>query len=291
MKKTIISIASAAHVFLLAMGISYAHQSIIAQKVSQAPLIDGKADDAAWSRAQAITTHDNQADLDITLKAVYTEKEIFFLVTFPDMDENRSHRSWVWDSGKKEYKQGNDREDIFILKWNMETYPVDLSIHADNPYLADIWFWKACRTDPMGYADDKSQRLSPHPADRAKTTISKSGKKMYLQRLGDEGDSTYKTNIYIEYKGDTIPRYSMQQPSLSRADIRAKGLWKAGQWTIEFGRALVTGHADDIQFHPEKVYQFGVSRREINDREDKPGVTNPYSGGDTSENLSLKFSR
>jgi MoaA/NifB/PqqE/SkfB family radical SAM enzyme len=292
MKKRILSTGLGLYLFLLSGGVGYGKQVLVAQKVTQEPIIDGKATDSVWSQAQAITTHDKIADIDITLKAVYTEEKIFFLVTFPDKDESRTHRNWVWNFSKKEYEQGKDREDVFVLKWNMNPQPVDLSIYADRPYLADIWFWKACRTDPLGYADDKLQRLNPYSLEKAKELISKSGRRMYLQRLGDQGCSTYKTNIHIEYKGDVLPRYTLQPPTLSRGDIKAKGLWEAGRWTIEFARLLTTGHADDIQFEPEREYQFGVSRYEIAGRKPEVESTQPlYGCGDVSEDLSLKFSR
>lgn len=76
-----------------------------------------------------------------------------------------------------------------------------------------------------------------------------------------------------------------------RADIKAKGIWKDGQWTIEFGRLLVTGNGDDIPFDIKQSYQFGVSRHEIAGLEEDPEAEQPKFGmGDISENLTLKFS-
>lgn len=47
-----------------------------------------------------------------------------------------------------------------------------------------------------------------------------------------------------------IPGYILSVPSgPSWNDIAAKGTWRDGVWTVEFGRKLVTGHADDIQFN------------------------------------------
>ena len=53
------------------------------------------------------------------------------------------------------YDVGPDRGDCFVFKWAMDAAVNDLSVHSDHPYMADIWFWKANRTDPAGYADDK----------------------------------------------------------------------------------------------------------------------------------------
>ena len=117
-------------VFLVLPQTLFAGQTLVAQKVEKAPVIDGVAAEPAWVRAREITTHDKAADIDITLKAAYTDKEIFFLVSFPDPDESRIHKSWTWDKSIEIYKMGNEREDVFIFKWNMESRPVDLSIYA-----------------------------------------------------------------------------------------------------------------------------------------------------------------
>jgi hypothetical protein len=271
----------------------YGKQTIVAQKVDEPPVIDGEPSDAVWDEAEAIVTHDKVADIDITLKAVWTDKEIFFLVSFPDADESRTHKSWVWDKEMEIYKMGPDREDVFVFKWNMEEQPVDLSIYADNPYRADIWFWKANRTDPRGFADDKMHILSPFYMEDAAKLTSKSGKTMYLLRKGDEGKSVYKTDLPPpEYETDAIPRFSFRTPTGSRADVRAKGVWREGRWTIEFGRALTTGNGDDIPFDTTKSYWFGVSRYEIGARKPNPDILQPlYGSGDVGEELRLVFGK
>jgi hypothetical protein len=269
----------------------FAGQTLVAQKVNKAPVIDGMGNDAAWSKAQAIITHDKVADVDITLKAIYTDKEIFFLVSFPDPNESRTHKSWVWDNAREIYKMGKDREDTFVFKWNMKRQPIDLSIYADNPYKADIWFWKACRTDPAGFADDKIHILSSEKMEEDATNLtSKGGKTMYLVRREDKGKAAYKTELRVEYKGNVLPRFSLERPTGSRADVKAKGIWENGRWTIEFRRLLNTGNADDIQFDLTKSYQFGVSRYEIAARAANPKLTQPlYGSGDVGEELILIF--
>ncbi|GBE05849.1 MAG TPA: hypothetical protein ENG95_00550 [Nitrospirae bacterium] len=271
---------------------AYSDQILTAQKVEIPPVIDGIGADKVWAEAEKITTHDDTADIDITLKAVYTGKEIFFLVSFPDPDESRTHKSWVWDKGRKLYRGGKDREDVFVFKWNMGPEPVDLSIHADNSYKADIWFWKAGRTDPVGYSDDKIQSLSLNYIEGTTELTSKTGKKIYLLRKEDSGTAAYRTELQIEYKGDVFPRFANQIPTGSRADVRAKGVWNKGRWTIEFGRALDTGNNDDVRFDRQKSFWFGVSRYEIAGRKENRELSQPLYGiGDISESLTLIFAK
>lgn len=286
--RVVVSMAAAAFVSLAPT--ARAEQTLIVRNVAAAPVIDGKGDDKVWSLAKPVTTHDNVAGIDITLKAVRADKRIYFLVSFPDPDESREHKTWVWDKNIGMYRQGPSREDVFVFKWNMSATPTDLSIRSDTPHEADIWFWKACRSDPAGYADDKIQRLSETELPDSREMTSKSGKKIFLQRMGDDGEPASVTTLFEEYKGDRMPHFETRTPTGSRADIKAKGAWSKGVWVIEFGRDLQTGHKDDVQFEPGKTYQFGVSRYEMAGRDaDKSGDQPLFGMGDVSENLILKF--
>lgn len=270
--------------------VCFADQVIVARKVSQAPVIDGKGDDPAWLKAKEYTTYDVVAKINITLKAVYTDTDIFFLVNYSDPDRSATHKTWDWDAGEKMYKDGLDREDVFVLKWNMEPKAVDLSLKSDDDYKADIWFWKACRSDPVGYADDKIDQVSSTEAPKAAKLTSRTAKQMYLTRNADSGRPAFEDVIYPDYIEDKMPRFSVKPPAGSCADIRAKGLWSEGRWTIEFARALHTGNNDDVQLDILKSYLFGVSRYEIAGRAPEPKASQPlYGCGDISEALTLRF--
>jgi hypothetical protein len=174
----------------------------------------------------------------------------------------------------------------------MEQTPVDLSIYADNPYKADVWYWKACRSDPIGYADDKIDILNSLENKNAVKLESKSKKTMYLLRNEDKGEPAFRTNLVVIYQGDIIPRFILQEPSGSRKDVKAKGIWQDGKWVIEFCRNLVSGNEDDIQFNLKsgKRYQFGISRYEIGGLKPDPKLSQPLFGsGDVSEDLILIF--
>ena len=289
MKKTILLITT------LLLSCSFAatcsaEQNIAAVKVDNPPVIDGNDNDPVWSIAKQLTTLNKQKELSIAMKAVYTDKDIYILVTFQDPDESRTHKSWTWDNGLRLYKVGNDREDVFMIKWNMAPEPIDLSIYSDNSYLADIWFWKACRTDPVGYADDKMHKQGSEKERDATKLTSKTGKVIFLNRSGDIGTSAYKMDLKSEFEGETLPRYINRQPSGSRGDVRAKGTWKYGVWTIEFARALDTGNPDDVHFELGKKYLLGVSRHEVAGRPPNEKLSQPlYGTGDINEMLWLHF--
>ena len=277
---------------LLLASPALANQHLVSVFTTKAPTVDGKSAEAAWSRAAPITVKDGAAEIDITLRSVHTDTSIYFLVIFPDADESRSHRPWIWNDQSGFYEVGPEREDCFVFKWFMETAPADIHIDSDQPHTADTWFWKADRTDPVGYADDKIQRLVHHKLKKAIALSTRSGKTVYLQRTGDQGQAAYIDQVFADYQGPVLRRFENQAPSGSRADIRAKGRWKNGLWTVEFSRRLDTGHYDDIKFDAGRVYLFGVARYEVAGRKPDHNTTQPlYGAGRLSERLFLRFSR
>jgi len=267
-----------------------AGQVLTAARVETPPVVDGNAADPAWEQAQAVTVHDVVADIDITLKAVFSGETLYLLGEYPDATESRLHRQLVWNPRLQGYEDGPAREDCLVLKWSMVPHETTLSLKENRPYRADIWFWKANRTDHAGYADDKMQIYSTTRDKKAKLIISENGNVFYLVRLTDEGQPAYQPVLQAGYTQDRVDKYEYRIPTGSRADVRAKGHWKDGKWTVEFSRRLNTSHDDDVKFSLNGVYPFGVSRYEIAGRDPEPESDTPlYGCGDVGEILTLKF--
>jgi hypothetical protein len=266
-------------------------RSLVVKKTMDPPIVDGIDTDQAWQGVDPLVVFDPVADRQIKVRGVYDDEKMYFLVSFPDPDESRLHKNWVWDHGRNQYVMGNMREDVFVFKWSMGKEPVDLSIQSDDASRSDVWFWKANRTDPVGYADDKMHILSQIESRDSTRVVSKTGRLMYLFRLEDTGRKAYEIDLLVNYAGDVRNRYMNEMPSESRADVRAKGLWQKGSWTVEFSRALVTGHNDDLQFsNLNQSYQFGVSTLEIAGRKENPVLSEPlYGSGDIGEVIDLVF--
>lgn len=267
------------------------HREILAVRTLAAPDLHNPSD-PAWNASPPTSVLDVVANIKVELRTLHDGDHVYIQASFPDPTENRTHRQLVWDPVKKTYVDGPEREDVLIFKWSMVSHDTRLTLHEDTPYVADEWFWKAHRSDHAGYADDKIQIYSTNPSPDAKPLLSKSGKIFYLTRKGDEGQEAADTILYPEYAGDRVPKFRLVQPGGSRADIRAKGHWENGKWTVTFARKLVTGHSDDVAFSLDKSYPFGVSRFEIAGREPEPGTEEPlYGSGDVGEILDLRFAK
>lgn len=267
-------------------------ESLIASKVNKEVTIDGMELEGEWKKASPVVIHDQIARADITVKALYNEQDFFILVRFPDSDENRTHKSWVWNNSHKIYEMGPDREDVFVIKWFMEFDPQGVSVFAGKPHKADIWYWKANRTDPTGFADDKIQYLQPNQEKRTTKITGSNGSVLYLSRKGDAGDAAYISKLVVDYKNDREPRFDNITPTGSRADVKAKGVWRDGEWVIEFQRALNTGHDDDLTLELNKTYTMGVSLLEIAGRSPDMKAEQPlYGSGDIYKSIILSFKK
>ncbi|MFP5222017.1 MAG: ethylbenzene dehydrogenase-related protein [Acidobacteriota bacterium] len=266
-------------------------RALTASRTDTPPGID-QPESPQWSGAEPVTVRDVVAKVDITLKALHDDENVYIQATFPDPTENRMHRMLLWDPAKRAYRDGPEREDVLVLKWNMSPNASGLTLHEDAPYVADIWFWKAYRSDHAGYADDKIEIYSVNPDPYAKAMLSVSGRVFYLTRKGDEGQDPADALIYPEYVGERAAKFRLVQPTGSRADIRAKGFWKDGLWTVTYARKLVTGHDDDVPLSLDGAHPFGVSRFEIAGRAPEPDTEEPlYGCGEVGEIIVLKFAR
>jgi hypothetical protein len=60
--------------------------------------------------------------------------------------------------------------------------------------------------------------------------------------------------------GDEIPGYMLNTGwKDSFADVKVKGVWQNGKWTVMMSRKLETGYDDDIQFNTRKKYPFSLA--------------------------------
>ena len=57
-----------------------------------------------------------------------------------------------------------------------------------------------------------------------------------------------------------MPKYIVNAGAKgSIADIKAKGVWKNGMWTLELKRKMNTGHGDDIAFKKGQAIKGGIA--------------------------------
>ncbi len=189
----------------------------------------------------------------LRLKAARSNDKIFFLARWQDDSKDDLHKPWKWEGDKAsgEYLSGKEREDRFAFM-----FPISGKFSSNklsgNEMVADVWQWKAARTNPVGIIHDKSHIVSKDkPKGKSALHYTAAGEAVYVSRPGD-GPSPYKSNKIdpFTHQGDVISRYIPTKPDHPDAiDVQAKGVWSNNNWIVEIGRKLDTGNpATDIRF-------------------------------------------
>ena len=241
---------------------------LVSARVAAGPKVDGQSDDAAWTKAKALEVVAKRVmpgkegtSTKVAIKSVYTDKEIFFLIRWEDVSkDDAGHKSWVWNKEAKKYEEGPDREDAFAVAFEFKgPFVADMLAGIEAEW--DVWHWKAFRTNPQGFAMDRRHIYTlTKPDFKAKEYKAKNGKTVWIARPEDAGATVEKKQAAPnEFKGDKLPQYLPGTPTESAADVRAKGTWADGHWTLEMSRKLNTGHKDDVVFDPSRTLLLAVA--------------------------------
>lgn len=240
---------------------------LVSVRVAKAPTVDGKADDEAWQAATPLEVVAKRVmepnigvSTRVSIRSVHTDTHLYFLVSWEDATEHRSHKTWVWNAEKKTYEEGSDREDMFALAFE-HTGVFTADMLSGDEAVWDVWHWKAFRTNLQGYAMDKTHRYTREkPAGRANSHPARNGVTIWISRPEDAGDSVEKRQAAPPtFQGDRVPQYVPGTPSSSAADVRASGAWVQNRWTLEFARRLNTGHPDDTAFDLTRSFKMAVA--------------------------------
>jgi len=307
-----------------------------AVKVNTPPSLDGDPSDAAWAAAPELDI----GALDVKMKAVYTDQDLYLLVTWRDPTASFTRGgAWTWDGSQWGHTSGQSEDRVTIM-WDKDTPDFDqrgcsTKCHPgshnpggeDDAWLtsgkADLWHMKAARSLPAISASQTGLlTVDPQTHEVTAGTVTFRG---YVDdtwvgqwsatnpdggRYGDAGRSSYSNNSnadataprYIEtapadfvdamtlYQSEidageavevagltpeqlntywanyaalnaVVPERILRLPTDSRADVLQAATWEDGRWTLEFKRALNTGHPDDDTIFDDlgKAYGFGVA--------------------------------
>ncbi len=237
------------------------------KKTVNIPVLDGKADD--WKGIDSVTVkvvparkkddRNFSGSVDVQLRSIMNGENIFFLAQWKDSTKNNTHKLLTWDEKEDGYIEGKDREDRFVLRFDMGGDYHNCML-SGTEYRADVWHWKAFRSNTAGLAHDKMHIFSFNQTPKAKKHMALTGKEIWVFRPSDAGDKLYKSQRPIDNIGKTAPRYVVNKKVTgSIADVKAGAVWDNGMWTLELGRKLNTGHGDDIRFEAGKTYRASTA--------------------------------
>ncbi|MCI0748536.1 MAG: ethylbenzene dehydrogenase-related protein [Verrucomicrobia subdivision 3 bacterium] len=266
--RILVSTAILAMAGLLAQSRAAEVPKLVVAKITQAPAVDGKGDEATWRSAKPVEVvakgvmpKTRGTSSTVTLRAAHTDTHIYLLVQWTDATKNDAgHKTWVWDTTKNAYAEDTDREDALSIAFE-HTGAFTANMLSGDEAVWDVWHWKAFRTNPQGFAMDRLHHyFKSQPTVKANKHTAKDGGDVWIARPEDSGDTVEKKQAApTENKGARMPQYLHGIPTGSAADVQAKGAWADGKWTLEFARKLNTGHADDTAFDPSRSYKLAVS--------------------------------
>lgn len=143
---------------------------------------------------------------------------------------------------------------------------------------ADNWHWKAQRSLPVGYVDDKwlgSTLEDPSDVESANHGDAKDSGG-YSANAAEDGKSpafmppnldnpvlikseALPLDASVITEGSQVPREVLDRPIGSRGDIDSMATYDNATWTTVMHRKMDTGNNDDVQFNPARTYQFGAA--------------------------------
>lgn len=155
------------------------YHELISVKVGSPPKLDGIGDDEAWKSAKEVEVEAEDGP-EINIKSVYTDKEIFFLLSWEDDTESVYDKQCIFDGEKWVYKNevrfkgdpprvaDSDRIGFqWVVDDSINEFPekgCKTLCHSpekeDKMYTTspkertDIWLWISAITNPLGYMDD-----------------------------------------------------------------------------------------------------------------------------------------
>ena len=260
-------------------------------------VIDGIDNEAAWATAEEVTVPLSFGSAkSAQLKALYTDEDVLLRVRWADTDKDSLHHPWVWNEELGDYEAGPQVEDSLLLSFEAgcEWFPSFLSGYAFD---FDAWHWQAGRTDPVGQALDLSGSVKDAKLPGNTAYASRNSEDEWNLRFTDWNDGIlHKPWDELErqymlwpvigtvFYGDRLdgtrgvgfgrqlppPGGPPSSPAAMQAqfepfelkgnaaDVRAKGHWEDGFWTVEFRRKRITegGGTWDVQF--ERLTQFSL---------------------------------
>jgi hypothetical protein len=255
--------------------------TLTAKATTAAPVIDGEIDDA-WNDAPSVETLEG-----VELKALYDNDNIYILAKWADghdllagcAEATESADKNMWTYGKAGWsKSGN--EDRFAIMWegsdalgaSCAKMCHSGAEHKTSGGNVDVWHWKAARTNPLGLADDKWWNQDGRGSDATAVGTYSDNKndagdgpkysgpitdgRFIIIPLGGSADDL-ETNIETS---SAYPGYVLDlNAEGSRWDVKAKGKYSDGVWTLELQRALNTGNDDDVVFTHNSSVRFSTA--------------------------------
>lgn len=237
------------------------NQVIHVKTLTSAPSMDELLsgwDNVTFTEIPLTYTTDKSNTLAVNIKAGVFEDDIYFYSKWADDTHDIIHKPYIWNTEKGKYITGPQREDRFALQFEISGNYTS-NWFSGNEFVADMWHWKSSRTNPLGIAHDKYTILTKKPTVGTYKYTLDDGSYLYLTRKSDNG-KPYKTKRYFKKQKDQMPKYTpLTDMPKGMDDIKAKGIWKEGEWHLLQKRKLNTADKNDVTFSLGQHIKGGIA--------------------------------
>jgi Ethylbenzene dehydrogenase len=233
--------------------------TVTANAIGHPIILDGEVADWEGVAGTVVPLSGHGGADSVELRAAIRDDRIYLLAIWDDPSENKLHKPYRWNEASQTYEKTEQMEDRFALSMRMSG---DFTANKldGSEFTADVWHWKANRSNPVGLAHDKWWRVSRTPFEGSRAFETPSGEVVHLHRPSDAGDRLYKPVRYYVKEGEIMPLYEVNSEARgSIADVQANGAWRDGRWYLELSRLLDTGHDDDAVIPANGTIPFAVA--------------------------------
>lgn len=238
-------------------------QTIHVVQANGKPVINGVGDE--WGNIPPYRIPLKQSDpqgktnvAEVIIKAATFEDSVYIYSEWKDSTLSLTHKPFIWSDKKGRYETGPQREDRIAIQFAMSG-KYNTNWLSGDEFVADMWHWKAFRSNPLGLAHDKMTVVSKSKMSGS-LKVNTAGGAIYIKRLSDKGDDLYTSTRYGAKIDNIMPKYKFaESPQGSSTDIKAKGIWQNGVWRVEMSRLLNTGNPDDVVFRLGESVLGGIA--------------------------------
>jgi len=233
----------------------------------------------------------------VTIKTFHNQQDIYFLVRWsdPTLSFNRylvkTDSGWIEERSKYKDRFGETiySEDKLALFFGNNSAgcaatchvssPGKMGLHYTDNDTVDVWEWMAVSTNPALEADDRwwggyeskssgGRHFDNKASGGYQSNLNTEWKQPYFlpTHLTQRFWIWFGSGKYIPYRseldtllvGSRVPSVLVAPTTGDRGDVRARGIWRNGVWTIELARHLSTGSAFDLPFHNNLYFNIAV---------------------------------
>ena len=268
--------------------------TLIAYSTTGDITLDGISSESFWDTADQVVISDiGGSGFDVSISATHNGSHMFVFAEWTDDVKDNIRKQWEFNGSH--WNNNGFNEDRITFFWSNGTVTPVCGHYVSSPNAAagfqgDIWHWKATRTDPAGWADDKyfdgtgrhsdskasggyndnsvlAQMIKKGNSSAEITTVLNNGSTVSTFKVGDLPYWDASGNIISWTSGantsvltDIIGGQPTTLPIGSRGDVQVGSNHDGTAWSVEYTRKLDTGHSeDDVMFSTGNSYSFSVA--------------------------------